>query len=134
MGKFEKTSWNAWIWSRVPCRAPRNQFLTFLVNNCKKSTVNYSIEKSILLKFVNLSLTFCRRLSEETHFPFQLSSNPLILHFLKVLVFEEAHSLSKMIFEATLLQKIPECDIFQKTLFCTLAPIFDVLCKKIGRN
>ena len=44
-----------------------------------------------------------------------------MLHFLKILVFEKAHSLFKLIFKATPLQKVPEYDIFQKALFCTLA-------------
>ena len=30
-------------------------------------------------------------LSVETHFHFQFDSDPLILHFLKILVFEKAH-------------------------------------------
>ena len=37
------------------------------------------------------------------------------------LIFENAHSLYKFTFKATQLQKIPEYDIFQKTLFCILA-------------
>ena len=45
----------------------------------------------------------------------------MILHFLKMLVFEKAHSLFKLIFKATKLQKVPEYDIFQKALFRTLA-------------
>ena len=36
-------------------------------------------------------------------------------------MFGFTHSLFKLIFKATQLQKIPESDIFQKTLFCTLA-------------
>ena len=43
------------------------------------------------------------------------------LHFLKILIFETAHSLFKLIFKATQLEKVPEYEIFQKTLFCTLA-------------
>ena len=43
------------------------------------------------------------------------------LHFLKILEFEKAHSLFKLIFKAAQLQKVPEYDIFQNTLFCTLA-------------
>ena len=37
-------------------------FWRFLVKNHKKSVVKHSIEKSILLNFVNLSPTFCLRL------------------------------------------------------------------------
>ena len=40
---------------------------------------------------------------------------------LKILVFEKGNWLSKLIFKATQLQKIPEYDIFQNTLFCTSA-------------
>ena len=36
-------------------------------------------------------------------------------------MFEKAHLLFKLIFKATPLQKVPEYDIFQKTLFFTLA-------------
>ena len=36
-------------------------------------------------------------------------------------IFEIAHSLFKLIFKATQLEKVPEYEIFQKTLFCTLA-------------
>ena len=100
---------------------PRAKFWHFLVKNCKKSAVKHSIEKPILLNFVNLSPTFCPRLSEETNLHLWLGPDPLILHFLKFLVFEKSHSLFKLIFKATQLQKIPEYDIFQKTLFCTLA-------------
>ena len=45
----------------------------------------------------------------------------MILHFLKILEFENAHSLCKLIFKVNQLQKIPEYDIFQKTIFFTLA-------------
>ena len=60
---------------------------------------------------MNLFLIFCPRLSEET-FP-----GPLILHFLKILVLEKAHSLFKLIFKETQLQKVPEYDTFQKHYF-----------------
>ena len=38
------------------------EMLWFLEKNRKKSAVKHSIEKRILLKFVNLSPTFCPRL------------------------------------------------------------------------
>ena len=41
-------------------------FDVFRAKNCKKSTVKHSIEKPILLTFVNLSTTFYPRLSDET--------------------------------------------------------------------
>ena len=44
-----------------------------------------------------------------------------MLHFKKTFMFKNAHLLFKLIFKATKLQKLPEYDIFQKTLFCTLA-------------
>ena len=69
---------------------------------------------------MNFSSTFYPRLSEETHFHFLLGPDPLVLHFLKILVFEKAHSLFKLSFKANQLQKTPEFDIFQKTLFCNL--------------
>ena len=51
---------------------------------------------------------------------FVLESIFFFLHFLKILIFEIAHSLFKLIFKATQLEKVPEYEIFQKTLFCTL--------------
>ena len=36
--------------------------LTFSLKNCKKSTVKHSIQKPILLNFLNLFITFCPRL------------------------------------------------------------------------
>ena len=93
----------------------------FFSKNRKKSAVKDSIEKPILLNFVNLSPTFCPRLSEETNFHFQLNLDSMILHFLKIFVFEKSHALFKFIFKATQLQKIPEYDVFQKILFCTRA-------------
>ena len=59
-------------------------------------------------------------MSQKTHFHFQLGSGPLILHFLKVLVFEKAHFLFKLIFKATVLQMISEYAIFLKTVLFTL--------------
>ena len=44
-----------------------------------------------------------------------------MLHFLETLIFEKAHMHYKLIFKASQSQKIPEYDIFQKTLFSTLA-------------
>ena len=62
-----------------------------------------------------MSQMFCRRLSVQTHFHFQLDSVSLILHFLKVLVFEKPRLLFKLILKATPLQKLSEYNIFQKT-------------------
>ena len=41
---------------------PKARFWHFLAKNCEKSAVKHSIEKPILLNFVNLSPTFCPRL------------------------------------------------------------------------
>ena len=82
--------------------------------NRKKSALKHSIEKPVLLSFVNLSSIFCPRLSKE------INPGPLILHFLKILVFEKVHSLFKLIFKENQLPKLPEYDIFQKTLFCKI--------------
>ena len=60
------------------------------------------------------------RLSEGTDFHFLLGPDSLILHFLKTLVFEKAHSLFKLIFKVTQLQKMSEYDIFQKARFYNL--------------
>ena len=49
---------------------PKAKFWRFLVKNCKKSAVKHSIEKPILLDFVNLSPTFCPRFSDKTDFDF----------------------------------------------------------------
>ena len=49
-----------------PAVQPKAKFCRFLVKTGKKSAVKYSIEKRILLNFVNLSATFFPRLSEET--------------------------------------------------------------------
>ena len=53
-----------------PTAHPKAKFSRFLLKNCKKSVVKHSMEKRILLNFVNLSPTFCPRLSEETDFHF----------------------------------------------------------------
>ena len=58
----------------------------------KPLAVKHSIEKSIQLNFVNLSKTFCPRMSGEIHFYFKPRPNPLILHFQKVLVFQTTQS------------------------------------------
>ena len=57
----------------------------------KKKAVEHSIEGSNLLNFLNLSTTICPRLSEEAFFHFQISPDPMILHFLKSLVFQKIH-------------------------------------------
>ena len=53
--------------SDYPAFHPKAEFWRFLLKNCKKSAVKHSIEKSILLNFVNLSPTFCLRLYYLSH-------------------------------------------------------------------
>ena len=48
------------------------------------------------------------------------SVDPFILYFVTILVFGKFYLLFKLIFKATQFQKIPEYNIFQKILFCTL--------------
>ena len=84
---------------------PKAKFWHFLWKNCKKSAVNHSIKKVILINFVNLSPTFCPRLFEEIDLYLWPRPYPLILHFLKILVFEKTHLLFKLIFKATHLRK-----------------------------
>ena len=99
---------------------PKAKLWRFLVKNDKKSDVKLSIGKPILFTFLNFSATLRPRLSEETDFHWSLGPDPLILHFLQLLVLEKTHSLFKLIFKATQFQEIPQYDIFQKTLFFTL--------------
>ena len=47
---------------QYPADHPKNQLLTFLGKTCKKSVVEHSVEKPILLHFVNFSTTFSPRL------------------------------------------------------------------------
>ena len=55
---------------KYPAVQPKTKFCCFLVKNCKTSAVKHSIESTTLLNFLNLSPTFCPRLSEETDFHF----------------------------------------------------------------
>ena len=92
-----------------------------MVKNGKVSAVKHFIEKPILFDFVNLSTTFCSRLSEETDFHSQLSPDPPDFTFSEDFRILKTHSLFKLIFRATQLQQRRKYDIFQKALFCTLA-------------
>ena len=60
----------------------------------------------VLVKSLNLPSTFCPRLFEEPNFYFWLGPGPFILHFLKILALEKAHSFFKLIFKVTQLQKV----------------------------
>ena len=106
LGNFKKIPEMLGFDGEYPAVHPKARFWRFLVKNYKKSAVKHSIEKPILLNFVNLSPTFCPRLSQETDFHFQLGPHFLILHFWNILLFEKAHSLLKLIFKATQLQKM----------------------------
>ena len=46
---------------RLASGSPKKQSLTFVLENHEKSAVKHSIEKHILLNFVNLSTFFCAR-------------------------------------------------------------------------
>ena len=46
----------------------KKQILTKLTQNCKKSAVEHSIEKFMLLNLLDLFTIFCPRLSEEIYF------------------------------------------------------------------
>ena len=119
LGNFKKIPKTIGFLGEYPAVHPKAKLRRFSVKNRKKSAVKHFIEKLILLNSVNLSPTFCPTLCEETNFHLLLSPDPLILHFLKIFVFENTHSLFQLIFEATHLQKIPEYHIFKAILFCT---------------
>ena len=50
--------------------ATQNTGFYIYVKNREKSAVKYSIEKHVLIKFVNLPTIICPRLSDEKHFYF----------------------------------------------------------------
>ena len=62
LGNFKKISETLGFDGKYPAVHRKVKFWCFLVKNCKKSAVKYSIEKPILLNFVNLSPAFCPRL------------------------------------------------------------------------
>ena len=101
LGNFQKITETLGFDGKYPAVQPKDKFWHFLVKYCKKSAVKHFIEKPIFLNFVNLSQTFCPRLCEKTDFYFQLGADPLILHFLNILVFEKAHLLFKLILKGT---------------------------------
>ena len=118
LGNFKKLSKMLRFVSNYTAVHPKVKSWPFLVKNREKSAVKYSIEKPILLDFVNLSPTSCSRLSEETGFHFELGPDPMILQFLEILLIEISYSLLKLIFKLNQLQKIPEYGISPKTVFC----------------
>ena len=68
LGNFKKIPEKFGFDGEYPAVHPKAKLWRFSVKNCKKSAVKHSIEKPISLNFVNLSPTFCPRLSEETNF------------------------------------------------------------------
>ena len=53
-----------------PAVHPKAKFWRLLVKNCKKSAVNHSTEKPILVNFVNVFPKCCPTFSDETDFYF----------------------------------------------------------------
>ena len=104
--KFKKIPEILGLDGEYPTVHPQFEFWCVLVKSCKKSNVKHSIENPLLLNFVNLPSTFCPRLLEEPNFYFWLGPGPFILHFLKILALEKAHSFFKLIFKVTQLQKV----------------------------
>ena len=103
LGNFKKIPEMLGFDGEYPAAPQKAKFGWFLVKNCKKSAVKHSIEKPSLLNFVSLSPTLCPRLPEETAFHFWLVPDTLVLYFLKILVFEKAHSLFKYLSKNTIL-------------------------------
>ena len=95
-----------------PTIHPKTKFWRFLVKNCKKSAVKHSIEKHILLNFVNLSSSLLSKIVRGNWFSFLNRSRLLDFTFSED--FSIFSILFKMIFKETQLQKMPEYDIFQK--------------------
>ena len=67
LGNFKKIPEMLGFNGEFPAVHPKAKFWRFLVKNCKKSAVEHSIEKPILLNFVNLSPTFCPKLWQGMH-------------------------------------------------------------------
>ena len=123
LGNFKKTLEILGFDCKYPAIHPKAKFWHFLVKTYKKSSVKHSIEKPSFLNFENLSPTLCTRLSEETYIHFWLSPGTFILHFLMILVFEKAHSLFKLIFKATELQKNAAIQCLSKNYFALLCQV-----------
>ena len=68
LGNYKKIPETLGFDGKYPAVHPKTRFWRFSVKTHKKSAVNHSTEKPILLKFVSLSITPCPGLSEETHF------------------------------------------------------------------
>ena len=62
LGNFKKIPEMLEFDGELPVVHPKAKFDVFWQKNCKNSAVKHSIEKPVLLNFVNLSPTFCPRL------------------------------------------------------------------------
>ena len=81
-------------------RPPKRQILTVKLQNCKKSAVKHSIEKPVILNFLNLSTIIYPRLYEKIYFHLNSTHTPWNLHFFYILVFQKTHSVLELIFRA----------------------------------
>ena len=70
LGNFKKITEMLGFDGKYPAVHPKAKIWRILVKNCTKSAATHSIEKPVLVNFVNLSPIFCPRLSEETDFHF----------------------------------------------------------------
>ena len=97
-------------------RLCKGQILAVVLQECQKLAVNNSMEKPVVLRFVDFSTIFCPRLFKETYFYLQFSPNPTELIF-----FIQTYSLLKLIFKESEMPQRPTLDIFQHALLYTLA-------------
>ena len=101
---------------KVHIRSCKGQILAVVLQECQKLAVNNSMEKPVVLSFVDFSTIFCPRLFKETYFYLQFSPNPTELIF-----FIQTYSLLKLIFKESEMPQRPTLDIFQHALLYTLA-------------
>ena len=84
----------------------------------EKSAVKHSIEKPILLSFINFLYNPLSKIVCGNRFLFLTQSRPsLILHFLKILIFRRTHSLFKLTFRAMQLLQRCKYNILKKYYF-----------------
>ena len=102
------------IEKKLLIRSCKGQILVLVLQEFQKLAVNNSMEKPVVLSFVDFSTIFCPRLSEEIYFYLQLSPDPMELIFLI-----QTHSLLKLIFKQAGCHKDLH-QIFQQALFCIL--------------
>ena len=104
-----------WLDGEYPAVHPQVKFSDFLVRNCKNSTVNHSIEKLILLHFVNFSSKL------QNKFICNSVQAPWFYIFLRFYYLIRFIRFSNWYSIELSSKKVPEYDIFLKALFCTLA-------------